>query len=93
MRRTDADFQRHAILCANAVVAQSDSTSQIKVGRNNPYHSIKTSIFAEESLGDYIKSGTAIGFEVRKFTGLRHFFFATASISEYHGRMSIAALY
>jgi hypothetical protein len=76
-----------AVLFCNAItaIAQPDSTARNKVGRINPYHSIKTSIFIEKSFGDYIKSGTAVGFEVRKFTGLRHFFFATANIGQYHG--------
>jgi hypothetical protein len=75
-----------AILFCNAItaIAQTDSTRS-KVDRINPYHSIKTSVFIEKSFGDYVKSGTAVGFEVRKFTGLRHFFFATANIGQYHG--------
>jgi len=76
-----------AILFCYAItaIAQNDSTSRTKVDRINPYHSIKTSVFIEKSFGDYIKSGTAVGFEVRKFTGLRHFFFLTANVGQYHG--------
>lgn len=76
-----------AIFFCSAItaIAQTDSTKRSKPDRINPYHSIKTSVFIEKSIGDYIKSGTAVGFEVRKFTGLRHFFFATANIGEYRG--------
>ncbi|HEX8060238.1 MAG TPA: hypothetical protein VF473_04845 [Cyclobacteriaceae bacterium] len=76
-----------AILFCSAItaIAQSDSTSRVKVDRINPYHSIKTSVFFQVGFGDYLTSSTAVGFEVRKFTGLRHFFFATASIGQNRG--------
>lgn len=95
MRRT-LTLVFSAILFCKAItaIAQTDSTSRTKLDRINPYHSIKTSVFIEKSFGDYIQSGTAVGFEVRKFTGLRHFFFATVNVGQYHGHKEyLDALY
>src|ERR1044071_3332830 len=86
MKRTLTLVFSAIIFCtAITAIAQTDSISRTKVERINPYHSIKTSVFIEKSFGDYVKSGTAVGLEVRKFTGLRHFFFLTTNIGQYHG--------
>ncbi len=62
-----------------------DSIPKRSLERINPYHAIRTSVYVAKSFGDYVNSGTEFGFEARKFTGLRHFMFASASYGEYYG--------